>query len=580
MLHGASIPICTCTRMNGGDPFNLQSYVQHRKRVRDIMIDEGMVIGRDESGGGHGPRVGDSHNIGNDDSAAVHLGSRLDAGTADGRDRMFVHVDDGSPHALRTGALPGLSDVAGMAMRAAGSVAAAVVGTDQYERARSEAERYMSMKSEASTMPLWAKLGRVLRKFDRSFTLFEMDGVFNLDTLDNAWGLSSYNAANQDPVFSVGYVQSLRSPKHFIRIGLDLYLSTAALIDLCRCPAFLSMSNASRAVLMNRIFRHSRDRTSDIVFGQWLEKNASSYGEDQEYALLSRMFEHAQLLFRGVTRLRSAFAIADEVADKGTVHALDVYFNMEYDVWVKTVLQEHYRVDDSAHVSDDIASIVKKLAPYNAASELVHAYERHNTVELRSEQAADVQSRQLDLFYANLVHGAAVRVPLSDIWCPNNEMDHSEADSEQFFTVMWNSLKGVISASLQGQVSLLAINPSSSSSNVSQRDQQTVKINAADFMDKLAKSIRRIKDTKRIMKEIWEASKDYRISDRVHMTEVQILQRLHADGVFPYVDRARERHRDRGGFFSLQLPTASGSSGSTASGIDMQNAHVCFYMRR
>lgn len=42
-----------------------------------------------------------------------------------------------------------------------------------------------------------------------------------------------------------------------------------------------------------------------------------------------------------------------------------------------------------------------------------------------------------------------------------------------------------------------------------------------------------MKDIKRVMKEIWEESKSYRVSDVVHMTEKQILARLHRDGLLP-----------------------------------------------
>lgn len=44
---------------------------------------------------------------------------------------------------------------------------------------------------------------------------------------------------------------------------------------------------------------------------------------------------------------------------------------------------------------------------------------------------------------------------------------------------------------------------------------------------------RRVKDIKRVMKEIWEESKSYRISDTVHMVEKQVLGRLCRDGVLP-----------------------------------------------
>lgn len=63
------------------------------------------------------------------------------------------------------------------------------------------------------------------------------------------------------------------------------------------------------------------------------------------------------------------------------------------------------------------------------------------------------------------------------------------------------------------------------------------------------------------MKEIWEESKEYRISDRIHMVEIEILQRLKNDGVFPYMDRPAPRQQKPG----VQ---------------PMQNMHVCFFMRR
>ena len=36
-------------------------------------------------------------------------------------------------------------------------------------------------------------------------------------------------------------------------------------------------------------------------------------------------------------------------------------------------------------------------------------------------------------------------------------------------------------------------------------------------------SIQKVKDAKKHMKDIWEESKTYRISDKIHMTEIQVL---------------------------------------------------------
>ena len=66
-----------------------------------------------------------------------------------------------------------------------------------------------------------------------------------------------------------------------------------------------------------------------------------------------------------------------------------------------------------------------------------------------------------------------------------------------------------------------------------------------------------VQDAKKHMKDVWEHSKTFRISDKIHMTEVQILHRLRNDGMFQWLDN---------------------NKGMVSKGI--QNLHVCFYMRR
>lgn len=66
-------------------------------------------------------------------------------------------------------------------------------------------------------------------------------------------------------------------------------------------------------------------------------------------------------------------------------------------------------------------------------------------------------------------------------------------------------------------------------------DDNTSVVNGMDIV----KSTRRMKDIKRVMKDIWEESKSYRISDAVHMTEKQLLSRLHRDGLLPLYGDAR-----------------------------------------
>lgn len=73
-------------------------------------------------------------------------------------------------------------------------------------------------------------------------------------------------------------------------------------------------------------------------------------------------------------------------------------------------------------------------------------------------------AQQQDLYYANLVHGASVRTPLSEIWSPNNEMQHSDLDTSKFFDAMWSSLNSVLVSVIASQATVAAAAASSGSS--------------------------------------------------------------------------------------------------------------------
>ena len=47
---------------------------------------------------------------------------------------------------------------------------------------------------------------------------------------------------------------------------------------------------------------------------------------------------------------------------------------------------------------------------------------------------------QLDSYYATMVRGSCVKVPLTpDIWCAHNEMEHTGEETTHFFQVMWKA---------------------------------------------------------------------------------------------------------------------------------------------
>ena len=174
---------------------------------------------------------------------------------------------------------------------------------------------------------------------------------------------------------------------------------------------------------------------------------------------------------------------------------------------------------------------------------------------------SDLQNAlQLDSYYATMVRGACVKVPLTpDIWCAHDEMQHTGEDTALFFTIMWQGLEQVAK---QWHSNILSWTTRLGNRN-NLASVGTANNAASDGLETILQSsevvntTRRVKDIKRVMKEIWEESKSYRISDTVRMTEMQVLARLCRDGLLPHFQDTE---------FLL--------------GKNMDPLHICFLFRR
>ena len=184
------------------------------------------------------------------------------------------------------------------------------------------------------------------------------------------------------------------------------------------------------------------------------------------------------------------------------------------------------------------------------------------------------------------------------------ELEHSDRDTDSFFKVMWKGLRDVLQVSVTSQMSSALGARGGQGGGIADNS-----LSGVEFVNHLIKSIRRVKETKRLMKEIWEQvglsvqgrldvyilwlqlfsvliicnmwqSKDYRISDRVHMTEIQILQRLKNDGVFPYLDRNTSSSTAKNGKMGMQNIHLCFFMRRQVTHLGMQNIHLCLFMRR
>lgn len=258
---------------------------------------------------------------------------------------------------------------------------------------------------------------------------------------------------------------------------------------------------------------------------------------DALYVKGNYLLSRGPLMKMSLMQLKACFSLSHIQEDKKQeINRIDEFFNMDYASWVEMMFDEHLPGLDLGQKAQLTNAAMMSM---HVCPAVVECIKQKKELAVRViGHTLDSKAQQLDMYYSNLVHGAAVKVPLSEIWCPNNEMEHSDRDTDKFFSVMWRNLKKVLETAMSSSVSV-------------------ARTGIVEYTSSLLKSIKAVKDVKRHMKEIWEESKTYRISDRVHMTEIQILQRLKADGVFEWLD-----------------------SESALQEKGMQNLHMCFFMRR
>jgi hypothetical protein len=380
------------------------------------------------------------------------------------------------------------------------------------------------------------------------FTPFDFGGTLN-----------TYANGNLPPglqpsilTFSKDYVQSLRSQKIFKEVDHDLYISTAAFVDLARCPVVFCIPDSSFHSILCLIGRRDKNRADDNDFAEWYNNNLAA---DLNLPYMREVVDTAAATKANLMQLRASFMVSPDskIVDMTLLDKfqnLRDYFDMEFMPWVDLILTHMQPGDGFDELKNDTKQmdglknvLIQSMMPPMSVETCIQQASAERMAALKGESTGR-QAQLLDLYYANLVHGASVKVPLGEIWRPNNEMEHSESDTSSFFNVMWTGLKKVLER----------VNTPPA------LGQGGGGVAMAEYTDQLLRSVNRVKNVKRYMKEIWEQSKSFRVSDRVHMTEVQILQRLRNDGVFRWIDSSDELRV--GG---VHKP---------------ENLHVCFYMRR
>ena len=256
-----------------------------------------------------------------------------------------------------------------------------------------------------------------LRLFDGQFLPRELGGSFNTSDGD-----SPFPENNAHVTLSKEFLESIALRDQFTLLPDGNYISWASFIYLCRCPVVLSLDEGTMGKLLKCI-SHNPDRISSQVFQQWLQTDAvkqfRSPDLEKSMETLDVMYGGGVLIQRAIMNLRSVFLIQGQDNRSANRGPLASFFNVEYELWAKELIDNHINPEIKKDIPES-TFMLSLLRPARAVIKSVEVLARiEASVNSMDNDAVRNEAQQLDLFYANLVHGAAVRVPMSDVWAPD-----------------------------------------------------------------------------------------------------------------------------------------------------------------
>lgn len=153
----------------------------------------------------------------------------------------------------------------------------------------------------------------------------------------------------------------------------------------------------------------------------------------------------------------------------------------------------------------------------------------------REAYGVALQSLDLDFYYARLVCGAAVSTNMKMIWVPATADTFDQQDLANAKAVVWEAIGKIMAkyAETNGHDRVVDLVGGNNNLLV-EREQQN-----AESVQRLGTFLKALKTE---IESSWAARDRYRVSDQVHMVEVELLRRLHRDGAFPHFQRLQGSH--------------------------------------
>ena len=376
--------------------FNMQEYAVQKKRIRESMEEEGMIVQRQQQR--HLMHLAQSNNHGSGfngngvgDDAPVATGPAILTNIMS----YFIKPKETIRRAaVRTGLIP----------------------DRVMELAQTDAATLLPSNLMADSGGRAVSFANMLADFDRTFVPVQLGGTFN--TVGNE-ELFPENTDSSPATFSVEFLQSINLQNQFIMLPGTEFISWSCFLHLCRSPVLFCMDTEEleaglAAMYLYPLSDPAQDSDDYEAFQEWhTEVGKAKFDPlNRTFLTLFHMFGNGALVQRAAMNLRSLFLTRGLTQDSRQKQDLYEFLNMEYQAW-RQGFQEYMRLIPKGTNVDVV------FRPYVSVASMAHEHVMSENKERAAEENDRVEAQRLDLFYANLVHGAAVRVNMSEVWAPD-----------------------------------------------------------------------------------------------------------------------------------------------------------------
>lgn len=142
----------------------------------------------------------------------------------------------------------------------------------------------------------------------------------------------------------------------------------------------------------------------------------------QDLETTKMLFSTGAFIQRQVSRMRSSFSLSEQQEVPADVRReLDTFFNMDYEPWINTLYELHVLPSIKREYTREqiLHQMFSTLQPMRSIGDMVAKATALQSQGGSSTDDAAVESQRQDLYYASLVHGAAVKTPMAEVWCPD-----------------------------------------------------------------------------------------------------------------------------------------------------------------